>query len=193
MKCPYCHIHYMDDERECPMCGTRNPNFHKGFQQNTVSWGKLLAPAIIILLILNGIIFGIMNYQEEFTEMTEEIFGSLERPPESAYLTLDGVWECEETAEELSLSVGESEYTLITPQYVEQGQMEIVEESVHKEDDELELHFYEVTFYPDGVYGYKRVITGVPDSQVIVTMPADEDAPGVDDMQTWMYKKDSSV
>lgn len=24
MKCPYCKIHYMDDEPVCPMCGTRN-------------------------------------------------------------------------------------------------------------------------------------------------------------------------
>lgn len=25
MKCPYCKIHYMDDERECPICGKPNP------------------------------------------------------------------------------------------------------------------------------------------------------------------------
>lgn len=25
MKCPYCGIHYMDEERECPICGKRNP------------------------------------------------------------------------------------------------------------------------------------------------------------------------
>lgn len=26
MKCPYCKIHYMDDERECPICGRPNPS-----------------------------------------------------------------------------------------------------------------------------------------------------------------------
>ena len=25
MKCPYCKIHYMDDERVCPICGRPNP------------------------------------------------------------------------------------------------------------------------------------------------------------------------
>ena len=27
MKCPYCGVHYMDDERECPICGKRSPVF----------------------------------------------------------------------------------------------------------------------------------------------------------------------
>lgn len=27
MKCPYCGVHYMDDERECPICGKRSPIF----------------------------------------------------------------------------------------------------------------------------------------------------------------------
>ena len=26
MKCPYCKIHYMDDERTCPICGRPNPS-----------------------------------------------------------------------------------------------------------------------------------------------------------------------
>lgn len=30
MKCPYCKIHYMDDERRCPMCDRINPNFYQG-------------------------------------------------------------------------------------------------------------------------------------------------------------------
>lgn len=29
MKCPYCKIHYMDDERRCPMCDRVNPNFYQ--------------------------------------------------------------------------------------------------------------------------------------------------------------------
>lgn len=32
MKCPYRHIHYMDDERECPMCGKYNPYYKR------ISW-----------------------------------------------------------------------------------------------------------------------------------------------------------
>lgn len=27
MKCPYCGVHYMDDERECPICNKRSPMF----------------------------------------------------------------------------------------------------------------------------------------------------------------------
>lgn len=33
MKCPYCKIHYMDDDRECPMCGTPNPERWSGKQR----------------------------------------------------------------------------------------------------------------------------------------------------------------
>lgn len=33
MKCPYCKIHYMDDERECPMCGKPNPERWTGKQR----------------------------------------------------------------------------------------------------------------------------------------------------------------
>lgn len=30
MRCPNCKIHYMDDERACPMCGTANPHRVRG-------------------------------------------------------------------------------------------------------------------------------------------------------------------
>lgn len=30
MKCPHCKIHYMDDDRACPMCGTPNPERWSG-------------------------------------------------------------------------------------------------------------------------------------------------------------------
>lgn len=33
MKCPCCKIHYMDDDRECPMCGTPNPERWSGKQR----------------------------------------------------------------------------------------------------------------------------------------------------------------
>lgn len=33
MKCPYCKIHYMDDDWECPMCGTPNPERWSGKQR----------------------------------------------------------------------------------------------------------------------------------------------------------------
>ncbi len=34
MKCPHCKIHYMDEERVCPMCGTPNPHG----KQRSISW-----------------------------------------------------------------------------------------------------------------------------------------------------------
>lgn len=40
MKCPYCKIHYMDDTRECPMCGKRNPRYKHGGGWETNQTGK---------------------------------------------------------------------------------------------------------------------------------------------------------
>lgn len=224
MKCPYCHIHYMDDERECPICGEHNPNFRLGFgkskqtakkqpaeypshkpiqqssksakkrektQKQSGTWSKILAVLLVIIPLMGNIVF---DNIDDITKSTEEAVNiNLLQPPESAYATLDGVWKCEETGEELSFSVGELEYTLETPQSVEQGQMEIVEESVEQDDNGRELYFYEVKFYSDEGYNDTWVVMGTQNSQFIVTMPADEAESNTDNMQAWERSDNSNV
>lgn len=217
MKCPYCHIHYMDDERECPICGERNPNVHKGFgqkkpvirnvpiryntahafrmreenentEQNAVKWAKRLVPIIIILLVVNGIYSGIMNYREELPGIVEELFGTMERPPESAYMILEGEWEGEQTEDTLSIHVEDLEYSLITAVGREDGQIEFVEEAVRQDVNGYIFHLYKVKFHPKDAEEYTCMILGQPESRSIAVIPADTDVPDEEDIQNWNRK-----
>lgn len=217
MKCPYCHIHYMDDESECPICGEQNPNVHKGFaqkkpiirnipirsntahalrmheenentEQDAVKWAKRLVPIIIILLVVNGIYFGIMNYREELTGRAAEIFGSMERPPESAYMILEGEWEGEHAEDTLTIHVEDLEYSLVTPEQREDGQIEFVEETVRQDENGYIFHFYKISFYPNDAAEYTCMVRGQPEGRSIAIIPADIDVLDEDDIQNWTRK-----
>lgn len=226
MKCPYCHIHYMDDERECPMCGTRNLNYKIGFgskkqavqdkpvrqsakqsavhaptpskktkktqngEKKKIEWGKIFAVLLVFVPLLGDIVFDLIDNTQESIEV---INLNLLEPPESALLTLDGEWECEETGEVLTFSVETLEYTLVSPEQEEHGQMEIIEDSVEEDEDGLELYLYRVNFYPDDTYEYTYTVAGAPYSQLMVMMPVDEVEANMENMQSWERKENTAT
>lgn len=224
MKCPYCHIHYMDDERECPMCGTRNPQYKtisgkkeqtkknkpikysvpknissgskssvkpEKSQKKKENWGKIFAVLLVIIPVISNIVFGFIDYRKGMIGFSDA--SDLEQLAETANSSIAGTWVCDETGEVLTLSIEDLEYTLYTSDDTKHGNMQIIEDSVHLDEDGQEVHFYQVDFYSEDVYVYSLLVMGAEQGQVIVTMPYEEGNLHPEKQQVWRSQQNTDI
>lgn len=108
---------------------------------------KIFAFLLVIIPIVSNIVFGFIDYRDNIVGSAQSSMINLEQPPESAYISIDGAWVRDETAETLYLSVENLEYILKTPDATTHGHMEITEYSVELNENGQEIYFYQVDFY----------------------------------------------